>query len=161
MIFLWICAYSEPQRNTAYRIMVSQSNVSAIFHHLIDSMRHLHTHFVRQPDPTYLALGSSLKRNSASSTAPWAQAIGRTFLPISLPQNRADFGPRRITFLRTSSPWHLLMASSSMCWPALKHPSMTRGPLLRRHCFGPRYFIVTEVSLFVVWPDLTHEPIRA
>ena len=38
MVFLWICAYNEPQRNTAYRFRMHQSTVSRIFHELIKPM---------------------------------------------------------------------------------------------------------------------------
>ncbi|KAG5742802.1 hypothetical protein H9Q70_014478 [Fusarium xylarioides] len=55
MIFLWIIAYGEPQRNTAYRFKVSQSTVSATFSYLIDFMRYLHTKFVRMPDDGYVS----------------------------------------------------------------------------------------------------------
>ncbi|CCT65963.1 uncharacterized protein FFUJ_02954 [Fusarium fujikuroi IMI 58289] len=55
MIFLWIMAYGEPQRNTAYRFKVSQSTVSDIFSYLIDFMRYLHTKFVRMPDHRYVS----------------------------------------------------------------------------------------------------------
>jgi hypothetical protein len=51
MVFLWIVAYNEPQRNTAYRFQIGQGSVSRIFHQLINPIRVLHTRFVRQPSP--------------------------------------------------------------------------------------------------------------
>lgn len=55
MVFLWIVAFNEPQRNTAYRFKMAQSTVSAIFHQVIIPMRYLHTKFVRLPGPTYVS----------------------------------------------------------------------------------------------------------
>lgn len=45
LVFLWILAYDEPQRNTAARFHMSQSSVSRIYHKLINPMENLHTQF--------------------------------------------------------------------------------------------------------------------
>lgn len=55
MVFLWMVAFNEPQRNTAYRFKMAQSTVSSIFRQVIIPMRYLHTRFVRLPGPTYVS----------------------------------------------------------------------------------------------------------
>lgn len=55
MVFLWILAYNEPQRNTGLRFGMSQSTVSSIFHDLKDPMRKVQITFVRQPRDGYLS----------------------------------------------------------------------------------------------------------
>ncbi|KAI7769546.1 hypothetical protein LZL87_014369 [Fusarium oxysporum] len=84
MIFLWILAYGEPQRNTAYRFKVSQSTVSAVFSYLIDFMRYLHIKFVRQPEATYVSprvelQGKFLQFNGAIG------AVDGTHIPAFIP----------------------------------------------------------------------------
>ena len=57
-IMLWIFAYGEPQRNTAFRFCVSQGTVSNIFHELIEPLRLLHIRFVVQPTSHLLDLST-------------------------------------------------------------------------------------------------------
>lgn len=49
MIFLWICAYNEPQRNAAAFFKISQQTVSNVFTQVLRCMQTLHTSFVQQP----------------------------------------------------------------------------------------------------------------
>lgn len=58
MIVLWIFAYGEPQRNTAFRFCVSQGTVSNIFHELLEPLRRLHIRFVMQPTSHLLDLSA-------------------------------------------------------------------------------------------------------
>lgn len=58
MIMLWILAYGEPQRNTAFRFCVSQGTISNVFHKLIEPLRRLHIRFVVQPTSHLLDLST-------------------------------------------------------------------------------------------------------
>ncbi|KAK2039049.1 hypothetical protein LZ31DRAFT_418144, partial [Colletotrichum somersetense] len=55
MVFLYIIAYGEPQRNAAHRFQIAQSTVSDIFHHILDAIAQLHTEVVVQPEDSYVA----------------------------------------------------------------------------------------------------------
>ena len=57
MIFIWILAYNEPQRNTAARFRIAQSSVSVIVADMIPRFLQLFNAFVKMPprnfvDPT-------------------------------------------------------------------------------------------------------------
>jgi hypothetical protein len=55
MIFLWIIAYNEPQRNAAHMFCISQSTVSLIVNELLDYFTKLCTAFVQLPPDDYLS----------------------------------------------------------------------------------------------------------
>jgi DDE superfamily endonuclease len=55
LVFLYTCAFNEPQSNTSTRFHLAQSTVSVIMQDLLKAMALLHTQFVRQPDETYVS----------------------------------------------------------------------------------------------------------
>jgi hypothetical protein len=55
MIYLWILAFGEPQRNAAHRFRIAQSTVSAIFHSVTAAMIVLYQEFVQLPPDGYVA----------------------------------------------------------------------------------------------------------
>ncbi len=54
MIFLWILAHNESQRNTAHRFQVSQSTVSEVMGTCLDKFKSLHRAFVRPNEDDWL-----------------------------------------------------------------------------------------------------------
>ena len=55
LVFLWICAFNETQRQAANFFGISQSTVSAIFHEVLGGMQKLHRTYVRLPDDQYIS----------------------------------------------------------------------------------------------------------
>lgn len=55
LVFLWIIAFGEPQRNAAHRFLCAQSTVHAVFHAVLAAMLQLFRSFVRQPSDEYLS----------------------------------------------------------------------------------------------------------
>jgi hypothetical protein len=55
LIFLWISAFGEPQRNAAHRFLCAQSTVSVVFQTVLKAMQKLYQTFVKQPDANYLS----------------------------------------------------------------------------------------------------------
>ena len=47
LIFLYILAFGEPQRNTTHHFKVSQSTVYSIFHELLPAFIQLHRAYIR------------------------------------------------------------------------------------------------------------------
>ncbi|CCE28468.1 uncharacterized protein CPUR_02155 [Claviceps purpurea 20.1] len=55
MVFLYIMASGETQRNTAHRFRMSQPSVCRIFHKVLSFMVELHVAFVKMPGETYVS----------------------------------------------------------------------------------------------------------
>ncbi|KEY72644.1 hypothetical protein S7711_11543 [Stachybotrys chartarum IBT 7711] len=87
MIFLWICAYNETQRNTAYRFYTSQGQVSAVFHQLISPMRRLHTKFVHLPKPGHLSPRVELDRKMQQFNGTLG-AVDGTHIPAFIAEGK-------------------------------------------------------------------------
>lgn len=62
LIFLWMCAFSEPQRNASHCFACAQSSVSTTFNTVLIAMQVLFRAFVKQPGPRYMSADIELAR---------------------------------------------------------------------------------------------------
>lgn len=90
IIFLWILAHSEPQRNTAHRFICAQSTVSAVFHTLLPLMVQLFQGFVKQPAASFVSPDVELappgvERSRYDGFSGCIGAIDGTLLNVSVP----------------------------------------------------------------------------
>lgn len=88
LVFLWILAFDEPQRNAAWRFRLSQSSISNIFHKLIDAMRLLHSAFVRQPDHDYYVSTLVVLNHKRRAFEGAVGAIDGTHIPAHVPHKK-------------------------------------------------------------------------
>jgi DDE superfamily endonuclease len=84
MVFLWMCAYNEPQRNTAMRFNITQAQVSNIFHEVLLPMKKLHTQFVKQQDASSLSLHVELSLKFCQFNGAIG-AMDGTHIPAHIP----------------------------------------------------------------------------
>lgn len=50
MIFIWILAFHEPQRQATHKFKVTQNTISAIFQQCLTTIQQLYYQYVRQPN---------------------------------------------------------------------------------------------------------------
>lgn len=84
MIFLWILAHNESQRNTAHKFQVSQSTVSSIFKQLLPMFVKLHTVFVKPKPDDWLDPDIELNKQLNAFNG-CIGAIDGTHIPAHIP----------------------------------------------------------------------------
>lgn len=95
MVFLWICAFDETQRNAAHRFRMHQSTVSRIVRDLLHPMRKLHLAFVTLPAASY-ASSEVILNEKASGFEGAIGAVDGTHIPAFIPQaNQQRFWSRK------------------------------------------------------------------
>lgn len=95
MVFLWICAFDETQRNAAHKFKIGQATVSRIVQSLLEPMRKLHLAFVKQPPATYISPEVVFNKKGSGFEGAIG-AVDGTHIPAFIPRaNQQRFWSRK------------------------------------------------------------------